>query len=905
MSTGTRALRLDLSPVDATGTGWHIEVGRGEADLGRQGVGPTAFAHRLGLFLGHPLSPALQGERIASATRILDELDDGRQWYSGTRAADPFGAAQWLVHAHDALRAAGWNGNALAASPRLAAIAALREGTGDLSLPPGLADVLHGLYAALSQRAPVVPLEIHLDSPRAAFPPLLRTLLAALEAHGCPVQGPVPMAPSAPADTDLGRLQRALMGSEPAELKGDGTLRMLRGDNPWEAAALATSLLGDDALWLLSGEDALLDRIRARFDRPRLGAGSASRWRPALQVLPLALTLQTGPQDPQTALELLTLPVCPVPHRIRRALVNALSDQPAVGSPRWIEALDENLAAYVERYPGTDIDALRNRIDTLFPSEPGPSMSAAGLALVVQEVATWARGRGAREDDGLLLAASSIATDMARSLALLPPDRLLTRPEIAQLHDLAVGEGVATDFEAEAGAPAVASVPDAVPVGCRDLVWFGLVAGNAELGRDIPWTRAERAELEAVGATLPGEGERRELEQDSWLGAVLKPSNSLTLVTWASAGAEPAEPHPLLDLWATRCVEDGLEAITHSAASLLSDPKAVSGQDIAPARDIHPRGTWRLDQGTASTDRLWSASSIGSLIKCPLGWTLRYPAKLRPGASEALPDRSSMAGTFAHALFALVLFEDEPGWFALTPELAQARILTLFDERVATEAAPLTLPANRAFSERLRRQLGRSIAALVRQLQAGQWTPEASEKELAELGGRFAGQPLIGSIDLLVRRDDGRRGVIDLKLGGQPYHAGSLREGRSIQLAVYAKAASEGSPPLPPVAYFILRDGELLSTNTGAFPDAKWIDGAGPDETHLLAERAWTWWARAVREGVVVARGDHIEDAIEGTDLSEAVGSDPPDHPWAAKSPSCDFCDARRLCRFTLQGGAR
>jgi len=905
MSAALPALQLDLSPIDAIGTGWHAQLGAGNADLGRLHVGPTTFAHRIGVLIGHPLSPALQGERIATVVRILEALDDGQQWYSETRAADPFGAAQWLVNAHDTLRSAGWNGTVLTASPRLAAIAALRDGTGDLALPQGLPDVLHQLRFVLQQRAPVVPLEIHLDTPRTAFSPLLRSIFEQLEAHGNSVHEPPPLAPSAPADTDLGRLQRALLDEGRATLTSDGTLRILQGEGPWESAAMATALLDDQAVWLLSGEDALIDRVRTRYDRPCLGVGAASRWRPALQVLPLALALQTGPQDPQTALELLTLPVCPIPGEIRRALVKALSNQPAVGSPMWIEALDKSLSAYVESYPSTDAEKLRARITTLFPTDPAKTATAAELGVVVQEVAGWARAKGAMDDNALLLSASSIAADLARGLARLPTDRPLTRLEIAQLHDLALGDGVATEAEAQAGAPALVGVPEAVPHGCRDLVWFGLVAGNAEQGRDIAWTPKEREEIEGAGAQLPAEGERRDQEQLSWLRAVLAPSTSLVLVTWESAGAEAAEPHPLLDLWATRVEGDGLEDITLTAADFLTQEDDERVRSIEPARDILPRGTWRLGEDVISTERIWSASSIEKLITCPLGWTLRYPAGLRPGAADALPGLSSLAGTFAHELFATVLFESEPGWENLTSEHAQERLLTLFDARVAVEAGPLTLPTNQAYSHRLRRQLGHAIATLVQQLKAGRWTPEAPEKDLTELAGRFAGQRMAGSIDLLVRRDDGKRGVIDFKLGGRKYRAGSLKDGTSIQLAVYAKAAASSPSTMPPVAYFILQDGELLTTDTTAFPDATTIPGPGPGETHLLAERAWRWSAGAMRKGVIVARGGHIVDALEGDELAESVGSTPPDNPWAGEEPSCRFCDAQRLCEFVLQGGAQ
>ena len=709
----------------------------------------------------------------------------------------------------------------------------------------------------------------------------------------------------APEETDLGRLQRALLGGPKAALSGDGTLRILQGEGPWEAAALATVLRDDQGVWLLSGEHALLDLVRSRFDRPRLGIGTASRWRPALQVLPLVLALQTGPQDPQTALELLTLPISPVPRGMRKALVTALSNQPAVGSPLWNEALEGALAKHGERYPDADIDMVRARINTMLPIAPAREIDAAKVVGVIEAVEAWLRAVGGMREDPILLSAGSVALDMARSLRRLPPDRPLDRLQLAQLHDIALGDGVATETEAEAGAPAACEAPEAIPGGVKNVTWFGLVAGNAEVGREIVWTDAEQEELVTAGVSMPEEGEVRANEQASWLNAVLAPCESLTLVTWETAGAEPAEPHPLLDLWTTRLEGEPLEKITTKAAEFLAQDGDKRVRLIPLAAPVTPRAVWRLPANLVSTRRRWSALSIESLITCPMKYTLTYAAGLRPGATAALPDLRILSGSFAHALFESLFFEEGADWGAMSPERARERLHQLFDERVETEAVTLALPAQDAFTKRLRRQLSDAAAELVNQLKAGKWIPEAPEKEVADLGGKFSGQDLTGQIDLLVCRDDGKRAVVDLKLGGANYRRKTLRNGTSIQLAVYAKAVAGESSLLPPVAYFILEDGELVTTDNTDFPQSAPEQGPNTRETLDAAESAWSWWRDAVNAGLVIARGGHSEEEPDLEELAAAVGRQPPEHPWDAEKPSCHFCDAARLCQFSNEGGAR
>ena len=893
-------LQISLSLGDAIGSAWHV-AGTSTA-LGALTLGPTALAHRVGTFVGFRLWAAGQVKRITAADRALAVLDDGQQWYSATREADPFGAAQFLLSLHDTLRAAGWDGRPLAGSPRLRAISALRGA----ELPPGHADAVHALIALLQQRAPSVVFHIDLQAPRAEFSPLTQSLLAALEAHGSTVTDVAAPVASAPAHSDLGRLQRALLGGTKAELQNDGTVRILQGEGPWEAAALATATLGDDALWLLSGEGDLLDRVRDRFDRPRLGVSASSRWLPALQVLPLVLALQAAPQSPQAALELLTLPVSVVPRRVRRALVNALGNQPAVGSPSWIKALSEALTAQGEAFPDTDIAALTARINLWFPPSPPEHIGPHTAAVVCEAVASWARARGAVTNDSIFLAASTVAADLAESLRQLPADRSLDWLQLSQLHALSIGDGVSANQATQAGAPPVTESPDCIPSGVEHLVWFGLVAGNAEAPRDTPWSVAEQNTLANAGVRVPAQGEHRSREQAAWLHAVFAPTTSLTLVSWSSTGGEASEPHPLLDLWATRIHggADTLQALTTTAREVLSrvDDPIVRAVEQAPA--VAPVAVWNLPSKLLSTDRRWSASSIEKLVTCPMSWVFSYAAGLRPGATNTLPDIRSLSGTFGHALFETVLFEDVPGWEALTSEFARQRLHAAYDARVLTEAAPLAMPERRGTSQRLRQQLGDAIAELVSQLRAGGWRPLAAEAKVSELGGTLGGQPMSGSIDLLVIRGDGRRGIIDLKLGGAAYRARSLQDGTSIQLAVYARAASSGTSPLPPVAYFILESGEMITTDAIAFPAARVVEGPTPGATWLDLERAWSWSEELVRGGHVIARGEHILNVVNGEDLTEVAGNEPPEHPWTNAKPPCRYCDAQRFCKFARKEGA-
>jgi len=105
------------------------------------------------------------------------------------------------------------------------------------------------------------------------------------------------------------------------------------------------------------------------------------------------------------------------------------------------------------------------------------------------------------------------------------------------------------------------------------------------------------------------------------------------------------------------------------------------------------------------------------------------------------------------------------------------------------------------------------------------------------------------------------------------------------------------------VAYYILEDGALITTDATAFQDADHEQGPSVAETLEVAEAAWTWWRDAVDAGLVIARGKHIPDGPDEGELAAAVDREPPDHPWAGEWPSCQYCDAARLCQFSNEGG--
>ncbi len=627
-------LTLLLSAHDG-GTAWRHLLAPGEARAGFEPVGPLGLARRVGRILGIPVEAGTAPERLAAWTQRLDQHDDGTRSYSASRKHDPFGVARYLLGLRDALRLQGWDGRALGGSARLADLSALEQLAS--TVPPGLPDLILDQVAALRSEGHLpFPVRIELRSPRRAFQPLFRALLDALAAAGATVVEPPPPSALAPEKTDLGAVQRALLDPKaaPPSLKGDGTLLLLEADTALEAAELVASLARTRTLatatFVVPSEASTLDTALARQGLPTLGLPASSHLRPHLQVLPLRLTLAFKPQDPFRAAELLLLPGGPLPGHVQRKLLRALASMPGIGSPAWLEAVEEAAGAATtyatERgEPATDIataaSSLREKIDGWFGGElfdPVEGIPAARAATLCSAVATWAGGKvrgardqaeidpesGALDDSALWSHAAAVARTLEQLLVARPPGERLSQQALMQLHAMAVGSGsdLAT-FEAEAGQPARVAAPAAVTSPSADVVWWGFVLDADPGPAPEPWTGAEREALLEAGVVLPSPGELRDVEAQGWRQPILMARERAVLVRWRLAGAGAVGAHAFHDELSTRVAAGALDACTVTSEKVLVAKPAAPWKPATSS--VAPVGVMAQHRPGRSLRRRW------------------------------------------------------------------------------------------------------------------------------------------------------------------------------------------------------------------------------------------------------------------------------------------------------------
>ena len=81
-----------------------------DASAGRLHVGLAGFLAKLEQSLGIPTSPIHEPVRVAEYSKRLVAHDDGKQFYSASRRADPWRVARKLLTLRDELLSGGWNG---------------------------------------------------------------------------------------------------------------------------------------------------------------------------------------------------------------------------------------------------------------------------------------------------------------------------------------------------------------------------------------------------------------------------------------------------------------------------------------------------------------------------------------------------------------------------------------------------------------------------------------------------------------------------------------------------------------------------------------------------------------------------------------------------------------------------
>ncbi len=885
-------------------------LGDAEARQGMVVLGPAGLIGVLETQLGLSGVHIHQAVRIGQYLRRLRAADDGNCFYSQSLQKDSWSTAKQLLAWRDELVLSGWKGVLPQHSPRRLKELGTVENLREMELSPGLGDRLATIFSALETGKQLSIQLIELVEPLRFLPYIWNKLFSSLSLRGVKltgIQGANHKVVSAQGSHDLTTLQQALVNKKPytGAIQGDGSLCFFEGANEFEVSEALASWLevfsGDPTKLLFVRGDGspVLDDVLHSHNLPGLGGESRSRWRTALQVLPLVLTFSWEPLDPQRLLEMLTLPKSPIPSWAARHFEQALREHPGINGPKWQEAWEAIRSDYDDRANAIDNGAQPRKSFEEFRQDlqfwlgehrydPEQGMPASFIQDTCSRVAKWASSRGGLENDQLLIASAAIAAEVSKAVAATGLERI-SRPQLDRILDSVVGEGLENpDYLPEAASWSQVTTPGQIWGRAETIIWWNFTAADLEQRR-LPWTRAEIAALDSVGVNLENIRQTRLRQARSWRNPALRASKQLILCAPLTLANEKVVPHPFWDeiRYFLSLKGEDIQRLSFtcgdlwrtSEANILGEMVKRQPQSVTPPP--MPQREWRLPTLELPLRDRESATSMQQLIQCPLSWIFKYILKLYPGDLIDLPETSMVMGNLAHTIIPEIISQSD----LPDPKIIQEQAMLLFDEYLPMMAASLAHPGRELERLRYRTLIGKAARILCQHLRSANLKVigfETVKERIFREGQTFAGR-----VDLLLATEHDQPFILDLKWSRWArYKRDELREGKALQLAAYSWLLEPESGCYPPGGYYLVAQGELVVSACQFLPDPCVFPDIDLQVVWQQGLKAYHQRLQELQDGIALAAGvasGNSGDERKQTDVMEL-------------KPSCTWCDYINLC---------
>ena len=875
-------------------------LGKRNASVGSVVTGFQGLLRILETNLGllRPEVPEIR--RIAAWEEIIRTVGVDQFAFAKSFRVDSWNTSKELLRRRDELVLAGWDPAVHQGGGRLLTSLAKLE----LQSPSrlfGFADRVRAVLHRLQEPA-LLNLEeiVVVDEDETLWEPWCANVMEAVRRQGVTIRNCPPTAQlGGGEETDLMRLQGVLAGtSGPVEAQGDGTVLLVKSETEWDAADYLVSWLeangSDESLVIRESGSMLLDAMFHQRGLPAVGAYRPSKWRSALQVLPLTLETYWEPLRLEPLLQLLTLPVSPIPARIRYRLAAALANAPGIGGPPWNEAITKGYERCNEEWLADGLDEkethkrqkrIKESLDTFVNHDtysPTEGMPLSVLLEICTKVGQWAASTQETDDAvyGVVVEQSEMVTQAAKALGV---DRI-ERLQMIRILSSVVGDGIRLpDFGEEATAWPIVNHPGQIFEPVDTIVWWGFT-GRLSGGNTTVWSLQERGWLDEQGVHLADESLSRRREAAFWKRAIAMAKDKLILVAPQKMDGEVVPVHPLWDeiCHAVARTTEAKRRIVFDASLLRKEDKHdLAGRRVKrerlPERALpQPIRAWQATKHALSPRAKESATSLDTLLGCPLYWTLRYPAKISSGRALSLPAEPIMLGTLAHEVLRSLL-EESKRW---DPNQARVRAGELFDSLVRLFAAPLLEPQNGVQRQETKSLLQSSVRHFFQTINDAGIEILETEHELTK--NWKPGIDIEGRLDIIAQTRSKTPMVIDAKWSRNPKGYRQRLEGLSTQLTLYHWLLARNDQEELPVAYFMLRTGNLFAHPHQDLPQDSYVEGPSLPECQVVLRNALEEEWRMLDEGRIVAAG--IPSDAELDERSTLV------------EPPCRYCEYKNLC---------
>lgn len=791
--------------------------------------------------------------RIAQYRSLLAQADN--PWYRRSFANDPWNTAHHLLELRDDAIEAGWkpatDGQDYSEHPRLDALATVESlvvigppHDTTATLAPGRADDVRESLELLRLYGASWPLgidSIELRDKRDILPQVWQDILAAVEAAGVKV-------------------------SEAAVPTEAPKLTIVRGPDNWSTAEAAARYLANvndrERICVIAGDaTAVLDQQLARRQAPTLGIADSNAANPSAQILPVFLGAVLPPTDIRRAAEFLHLSfgtndasasaTSLVPQGVSSVLLQALAQEPGISSDpesAWMHALDQLKSRTAENSDTATrawqtAQALDGFLRTRPPAVDSDELDLASLNPALDWLATRLRrlsgnrADGTAQDDTTALIAEA-ATHLASFRTAIT--RLGTNTiRFRELFDIAESSAPAatrSDADAQAADWTAVTSPTEVLEGSDTVVWW--CSQRSATSATETWDPAEIDAFAQSGVRISTPTEKERLSQAAELAGLRSAENLICFCPETSLG-EPVTLHPVLSRLAEDiAAADGDRFPNASVDAVLSDPTVA--RTVA---DLITDETWQLDDvaiptSTANLEQFTapnrvsrvlegdfrhllpetlSFSQIDQLLSDPLGWTLERSLGLSRGFTFDIPTDNRMIGNLVHAVVESLVQANNHDTSATTP----AGVGKTFDRLVPRFASELLLPGQLARKNTIRSTATASLVHLFTTLRNRGITIVGAETDfdhdwVLTVAGEAMTVQLRGQRDLEGAFSDSRPAIIDLKWANyEKRYRTMIDDGEAVQLSVYSHTIDSPTGANPLTAYFMLKQGRFISTDSG------------------------------------------------------------------------------------------
>jgi len=838
--------------------GWHVRDTLNGITVGASGM--------LGILepqLGLIADAVPQSRRVVQYLECLKQCDHPKRFYHRSLEADELGTAATLLNWRDQWQLHGWEGKVPAgASVRLQDMAEVEQ-VACTKVAPSEGERLASILQVMERRTPAIS-AITLTEPLSNLPKRWQQVLARLPAEY------VPFARSDDSGQFLNALQDRLIRAQAGEsfkaddkldYQADGSVVVVRAETRLLASRWFAEYLGQgisDGVLVASDSAALLDDIVAASGQARHGLGESSAYRPALQILPMALALLWAPLDFNVLISFLSHPVSPVRSYARRQLAGKLASKPGLGGDDW-----EIVLADIDKHYGVEASIVREQICTWIDHprfDQSVGVPVAEVLSRAQKLADFFRARLGEEDEAERASWNAGFSQTAAFVSTLEQLQQsgtdIIRPrQLQKLLAQATSRGSSNPkLVAEVGSLAVVDDPAALVEPFEQVIWWQPVMPR--IPDSYPWSISEQKQLAEAGVELPDIAVKLEALATDWLKPILAAREKIVIVL----PPKDAEIHP-----AWQMISAMVRDIPEFPIESVFSGKVHGVQKVikAPHTPLPvAKRWWHLPKDTPIPRRQYdSFSSLESFLFNPYQWLLRYPAGLKASNILSVSDGFLLDGQLAHDLVERFFLLPNP------LSMSEEKVLAWFDvtlpQVVETEGAVLLMHGRGSDLEGLRYRLRRTLITMLAQFKAAEVTEVQSELELK---GHYSGGEIKGYADLVLTNRKGKHAIVDMKWWGTKKYTGKLVENSHLQLGIYAELMRQKTGKWPDVAYYILAEAKLFAQHDDYFPEGIKVNKKIEESTPHLWERfkkSHAWRAELLKQGKIEVVLERIEESDE------------------------------------------